>query len=950
MFNLPKIEEEILDFWNKEEIFEKSLKKDSPKGEYVFYDGPPFATGLPHYGHLVASLMKDIVPRYWTMKGYHVERKWGWDTHGLPIENIVEKELKLKNKKDIEKHGVEKFNQSCQSKVLMYADEWKKTINRFGRWVDMDNDYKTMDLPYMESVWWVFKSLWEKDFIYQGRKSMHICPRCETTLSQSEVTQGYLDVEDLSVTAKFELIDQPGTFILSWTTTPWTLPGNQALAIGEKIIYAEVELDEEKYILAKETLGEILKDKEYKLIKEFKGKELIGKKYKPLFDYYSNKDLENIENGWQIYNADFVTTEEGTGVVHIASGFGEDDFNLGQEKNIPFFQHVAPDGRFTEDVTDFKGLEVRPKDNHLLTDGKIIEFLKNKKLVFSSYKYEHSYPHCWRCDTPLLNYTTSSLFVNVVKIKSDLEKNAENINWVPSHIKKGRFGKWLEGARDWSISRQRFWGSVIPIWNCDKCDEQQVFGGVDELENASGVKVTDLHKHTVDKVTFKCSKCEGTMERTPDVLDCWFESGSMPYAQVHYPFENKKEFENTFPANFIAEGVDQTRAWFYYMHVLATALKDSNAYQNVIANGIVLAEDGKKMSKKLNNYPEPEIVFDKYGADSVRYYLASSPVMRAEDMNFTEKDMAEQGRFFNTLLNVLSFYQMFTGKIEVQDLEDEDIENILDKWIIARIELLKKNATEKLDKYELNAIREIPEFIDDLSTWYVRRSRDRFKSTEEPEKLRALRTLRHVLGELSKIMAPFMPFVSEHVYKELNGNLESVHLESFPELDDKLIDRKVLDYMAITRKIVELGLASRAEEKIKVRQPLARITVTGSKLDEMYLELIKDELNVKAVEFSSGKELKVKLDTALTPELQEEGLLRELVRTINGMRKKAKLTINDKIELEYSSDDKKINQAFEKYSHELKSNVLAVSIKKSGDELDKVKVNDIEIGLKILKK
>jgi len=950
MFNLPQIEEKILDFWNKDKTFQKSLDKKSPNGDYVFYDGPPFATGTPHYGHLVANLMKDIVPRYWTMKGYHIERKWGWDCHGLPIENIVEKELKLNSKKDIEELGIDKFNTTCRSKVLTYAEDWRRIIDRLGRWVDMDNDYKTMDLDYMESIWWVFKELWEKDLIYEGHKAMHICPRCETTLSQSEVSQGYQDIKDLSVIAKFELVDEPNTFMLAWTTTPWTLPGNVALAVGEEVDYAIVEINQEKYILAKANLESLLNGKEYKIIKELKGSDLVGKKYQPLFPYYNNKKTENITNGFKIYAADFVTIEDGTGVVHIAPAFGEDDMTLGQQHNLPFVQHVGMDGRFKDEVIDFKGIEVKPKDDSQATDVKIIKYLAGKILLFAKEKYEHSYPHCWRCDTPLLNYATSSWFVNVLKIKEEAINLAEKINWTPPHIKAGRFGKWLEGARDWSISRQRFWGSAMPIWVCNQCGQQKVIGSKDELEKASGVKINDLHKHIVDKIHFKCEACDGVMQRIPDVLDCWFESGSMPYAQMHYPFENKEKFENNFPAEFIGEGVDQTRAWFYYTHILAVGLKNMPAFKNVIANGIVLAEDGKKMSKKLQNYPDPAEVFNKYGADPLRYYLTASQVMRAEDLNFSEKDLAEQTRFFNILFNVLSFYQMFAGKIDVQDADEEKVENILDQWIFARLELLKKNITQKMDNYELNSIREIPEFIDDLSTWYVRRSRDRFKGDDAKDKLLALRTLREVLLELSKLMAPFMPFIADYLYQELTEANKSVHLESWPTPNEDLLDQKVLDYMVITRKVVELGLAKRAEEGIKVRQPLGGLRIMNYELSQDYLSLIRDELNVKEIKQTKGEgDLEVKLDTQLTDELKQEGLFREVVRTINQLRKKMELTIEDKVVVQYNTTDKDLKAVFEKYNQELLKNVLASEIKPTTTELDKIKVNDIVIGIKIIK-
>ncbi|EKE12027.1 MAG: hypothetical protein ACD_14C00039G0003, partial [uncultured bacterium] len=620
--SLPEMEKEILKFWQENKIFEKTLENRKDAQEYTFYDGPPFATGTPHYGHIVASAMKDVVPRYWTMRGFHVDRKWGWDCHGLPIENIVEKELGSKSKSEIEALGVEKFNELCRSKVLKYVDEWKVVINRMGRWADMDNAYKTMDLSYMESVWWVFKELWDKGLIYEGYRSMHVCPRCETTLSQMEVSEGYIDVKDLSVIAKFELIDEPNVSVLAWTTTPWTLIGNVALAVNPDIDYVYVEtvntekngeFKDEIFVVAKDRVNDLFKDKKIEIVREISGSQLVGKKYKPLFDYYANPETQNFANGWKIVGGDFVGAEDGTGVVHIAPAFGEDDLALGQKDNLPFVQHVGMDGVIKKEAGEFAGLHVKPAGDHTTTDVEIIKYLAKKGLLFAKEKYEHSYPHCWRCDTPLINYATSSWFVKVSEIKPAALNLAKEINWSPENIKEGRFGKWLEGARDWSISRQRFWASVIPIWRCE-CGEMKVFGSVMELEAASGQKVDDLHKHIVDKIVLPCDKCGSEMHRVPDVLDTWFDSGSMPFAQQHYPFENNEKFDENFPADFIAEGVDQTRAWFYYQHIIATAIKQSPAFKNVIVNGTVLAEDGKKMSKRYKNYPDPMLMFDKYGA------------------------------------------------------------------------------------------------------------------------------------------------------------------------------------------------------------------------------------------------------------------------------------------------------------------------------------------------
>jgi len=926
MLNIPETEKQILEFWKKNRIFEKTLNKKGK--DFVFYDGPPFATGTPHYGHIVASLIKDMVPRFWTMKGYRVERKWGWDCHGLPIENIVEEELGLKHKKDILRIGVHKFNETARSKVLTYTGEWKKVIERMGRWADMDNPYKTMDLTFMESVWWVFKQLWDKGLIYQGYRSMHICPRCETTLSQSEVSDNYLDVEDISVIAKFELAGPSNssgqiekTFILAWTTTPWTLPGNVALAMGEKIEYVKVRSGEENYILARQNLDKIFEGREYEILGDVNVKDLEGKKYKPLFDYYLNKEMKNRENLYTIQLADFVTIEDGTGVVHIAPAFGEEDMALGKEKHLPFIQHVKISGQIDEEAKDFAGMEVKPKDKPQSTDLKIIEYLQGKNLVFKTEKFRHSYPFCYRCDSPLLNYATSSLFVDVLKIKPKMLEYAEKINWVPAHIKEGRFGKWLEGARDWSISRQRFWGSVIPIWVCEKCGEKRVIGSIKELEELSNKKITDLHKHYVDEITFLC-RCGGTMKSISDVLDCWFESGSMPYGQMHYPFENKQKFEKNFPAQFIAEGADQTRAWFYYLHVLATAVKNKQAFKNAIVNGIVLAEDGKKMSKKLNNYPDPMKMFDKYGADAVRYYLATSPVMKADDLCFSEKGVDEVvKKVLLTLLNVLSFYEMFAEKIK----EAKSSRNILDKWIISLVENLKIEISQGYEQYDLNkATKPLEKFINDLSTWYLRRSRDRFKSGKITEKKQAMQTLKYVLSEFSKLMAPAMPFLADYLYKEIKGKKESVHLEDWPKPDKKKTDKKLEERMDLVRNICSQALQKRIEAGIKVRQPLLELKIPRYRLEKQLVELIKDEVNVKDIAFDVKLKEGVILNTVMTEELQEEGMVRDFVRAVQSLRKENGLTPKDKIRVYYL--DANLQKAVSKYKKQIKKQVIAEDI------------------------
>lgn len=943
--SFPQLEQEVWAFWEKAQIFQKSLEKEAPRGEYVFYDGPPFATGTPHYGHIVASIMKDVVPRYQTMRGYQVARKWGWDCHGLPIENIVEKELGIKTKKEIEEIGVGKFNDLCRSKVLTYVDDWKKTIGRLGRWADMENAYKTMDLSFMDSIWWAFKQLWEKGLIYKDYRSMHICPRCETTLSQSEVSEGYRDIKDLSAVAKFALSDETDTYVLAWTTTPWTLIGNVALAVGHDIDYVRLSVKEEakevNYILAKDRVGDNFKDKEYRIIEEFKGSKLVGKSYKPLFNYYlSDEKLAKRANGWKIYAADFVTTTDGTGVVHIAPAFGDDDMKLGREKELPFIQHVAMDGTFQPEVKDFAGHHVKPIDDHAATDVEIIKYLAHNGLLFHKEKYEHSYPHCWRCDTPLINYATSSWFVSVSKIKDKLLSNAQAINWSPSYIKEGRFGNWLEGARDWSISRQRFWASAIPIWECAS-GHREVIGGVNELEAKIGKKIDDIHKDKVDALSFPCEQCGGVMERIPDVLDCWFESGSMPFAQLHYPTENKDKFELNFPAQFIGEGIDQTRAWFYYLHVIAGGLFDRPAYSNVMVNGIVLAEDGKKMSKRLQNYPDPSLIMDKYGADALRAYLFSSPVMQAENLNFSEKGVQESLRKNIMILwNVYKFYEIFAPEKKSVGGASH---NILDIWIRAKMEVLVEETTSAMEQYDLpRAMRPITEFIDELSTWYLRRSRDRFKSEDETDKQYALATLSYVLGKLSRMVAPFMPFMAETLWQKVEGyNFQepdrSVHLESWPEpvSDDRV--EAVLSQMATVRKIVELGLAQRDSAGIKIRQMLAGAVVSGLKdLSSEYKQLILDELNIQTIEFMTPEEvLSIRLDTVLTPELRQEGLKREIIRTVNLMRKDAGLTLQDRTRLFFASESLELKAVLVNIGESIKRETLSDSI----DILSEIKID-----------
>ncbi|OIO20308.1 MAG: hypothetical protein AUJ23_00575 [Candidatus Magasanikbacteria bacterium CG1_02_32_51] len=1010
-YNANDDELKILNYWNEKKIFEKSVLERPENKPYVFYDGPPFATGLPHYGHLVGTIMKDVVPRYFTMRGFRVERKWGWDCHGLPIENIIEKDLGLKSKKEIDELGIEKFNEACRNTVLTYVEEWKKTIHRIGRFVDMDNCYKTMDLSFMESVWWVFKELWNKDLIYEGKKAMHICPHCVTPLSNFEVTQGYKDIKDLSATAKFRVIDEDfkekfglndrELYILAWTTTPWTLPGNVLLAVGKDIDYVVVKGEHNYYLAAKELVANVFQTKnkcDYTLISTMKGEDLVGINYEPLFPYFANTT-----NAFKVVTGDFVTTENGTGIVHIAPAFGEDDYKLGEEYKVGWVQHVEMNGQFTADVLDFVGQEVKPKDDHTKTDVEIIKWLAHHDKLFSKEKYEHSYPHCWRCDTPLLNYATSSWFVKVTEIKDEMLKNNKKTSWVPDHIKDGRFGLWLEGARDWAISRNRYWGSALPIWRSEDGHETICIGSVAELEELSGQKVEDLHKHILDKITFE--KDGKTFTRIPEVLDCWFESGAMPYGQMHYPFENKEKFEAGFPAEFIAEGQDQTRGWFYTLHVLATALTTGKnpsilvkesvpAFKNVIVNGIVLAEDGKKMSKRLKNYPDPNIVLEKYGADALRYYLVSSPAMYAESLNFSEKDVREvYNKVVNTLWNVFSFYEMFSTDFTDYKKDYTESTHVLDKWIMAKLHGLLKEVTEKMDEYKLaEASRPILDFITELSQWYVRRSRDRFKNENSEDKVQAVATLREVLLTLAKLMAPFTPFMSEKLYQELGGELESVHLEMWPAFAEatagkplnheavsdkssnyeatagkpKKEDEKVLKEMETVRKVVEMGLSMRAESGIKVRQVLSQFYIFGAEfIFADSKNIIAEELNVKEVLLEhfdkednhlKKKEdwgFKMALNIYITEELKKEGLVREIVRTINQIRKEQGMTIADEVIVEYHTENENLQKVFVEYEAEIKKSVLARELVKekivfdeSDDKLYKIDGVDVLLSVK----
>lgn len=1045
-------------YWEANDIFKKSIANPaskSPESAYSFYDGPPFATGLPHHGHILAGTIKDAIPRYQTMNGKSVRRVWGWDCHGLPVENLIEKEAGLNSKKEIEEYGIGKFTNACSDSVLRYDKEWKEIVPRLGRWVDMNSAYKTMDWTYTESAWWAWSELYKKGLAYEGHKIMFICPRCETSLAQSEVAGEYQDITDMTVTAKFELTDEPGTFVLAWTTTPWTLPGNTALAVNKSIEYVKVkcEDDENFYIVAKNLSEKVFKDKKIIETTDVSAESLIGKRYTPPFNYFNNEEylskLENRENVWKIWHADFITDDAGTGIAHEAPAFGAEDMELAKANRIPIIKHVKMNGEFVSEVTDFQNMKVKSEGDSMSADIEIVKWLAHNGKLFEKHKIVHSYPTCWRCHTPLLNYATGSWFIDVPKIKDRLIEKNKSIGWTPEHIRDGRFGKWLEGAREWAVSRSRYWGAPLPIWKSEKTGEIFVAGSlkemgernviqpknkyyvlrhgeansnvenrydagedesnhltekgkkqieniVDEIKklninliihspvlrtretltilndvlNVTAIEEPDLrefddrdkdsyknlktrtigviqkyekecegkniliithlataraifeiygtphvnlanselhefvphdlprddsgeinlHRPHIDSIILRDSE-GGEMKRILDVFDCWYESGSMPFASIHYPFENKDLFEKNFPAEFIAEGLDQTRGWFYSLINLGVGLFDQAPYKNVIVNGIINAADGQKMSKSQKNYTDPMEIVEKYGADALRYALLSTPLVRGESVAFGDEYVDEASKkVVQRFENVVDFYSLYANPDVVAS---SDSKNILDKWMLARVSETLQRVTGGFDSYKLDeAVRPLEDLIDDLSTWYLRRSRDRLKSDENRE---ALSAMKFIILEIVKMSAPVMPFLSERVYLSVSGDKESVHLEVWSKF--KYENKEVLDEMKTVREVVTSALLERQVANIKVRQPLATLFL-NQKVNAEYVDILKEELNVLDIVINEEQTEMTKLDLVITPELKLAGDKRELQREIRDLRKEANLTQNDFADLE----------------------------------------------------
>lgn len=909
-------EKDLVQYWKNNKIFEKSVAQRPEENSYVFYDGPPFITGVPHHGTLLSSIIKDAIPRYQTMKGNRVERVWGWDCHGLPAEVFTEKKLGIEDKNDIgTKISLEDYILACRDNMVATGNLWNDTIDRIGRWVDMKSAYKTMDKEYMESVWWAFKTLYDKGKIYEGEKVLMYCTRDATPISKAEVAMdnSYQDVTDPSVYVKFKLKDRKA-YMLAWTTTPWTLNANTALVVNKNIEYVEVDVNGERLILAEKLISSALKDEKnkpitYNVVKKYKGEDLIGLEYEPIF---ANRG----KNAHKVWHADFVHEEEGTGIAHQAPAYGEEDYLIAKEYQIPIVVDTNEDGVYKDG--SWKDKQVWEVNKQIAKD------LHEKGVVWRIAYIRHSYPHCHRCGTKLMYRAHPSWFMDIEGQRTEMLEQNGDIQWFPEHIKHGRFENTVESAPDWNLSRDRFWATAMPVWR--GIDDNgntltKVIGSYAELKELSGLELEDYHRPWVDDVTFTIDGVE--YRRIDKVLDCWFESGSMPFAQFHYPFENKEKFETSFPGDFIAEYVGQVRAWFYYLHAVNVGIFGKNAFKNVIVTGTVAGNDGRKMSKSYGNFTDPGELMDQYSADSLRYLLLSSPLLSGEDFALIDKDVADVARKLSMVWNMYDFFTLYADVDNWEwdgDLSEPDLNNSnpLDEWIISRVHQLSQEVDDHMQKYDVpNAVKPILPFIDDASNWYVRRSRKRFwKSEDDKDKQDAYKTLHYVLVQLAHVLAPFTPFLAEELYIKLAGG-ESVHLNTWPEA--RRVNTILIDDMFKARQFITEGLALRATAKIKVRQPLKSVTVP--RLPDEYVEVLKEELNVKEVKW--GEE--VALDTNITKELRLEGLSRDVIRAVQNARKQAGLEVDDRINL-YLSCKTELKEAVEKHSDEIKQEVLAESL------------------------